>query len=101
MGWSRQKAFDFMKDNTALSLHEVGTEINRYIGWPGQAVSYKLGELKIRKLRTFAEETLGEEFEIGAFHNKVLENGSIPMATLDRIVRAWVSEEILTNSSKN
>ncbi len=94
MGWSREKAFNFMKDNTALSLHEVGTEINRYIGWPGQAVSYKLGELKIRKLRKYAEEELGDKFDIRAFHDKVLENGSIPMATLDRIVKAWVKDEI-------
>lgn len=92
LGWSREKAFDFMKDNTALSLHEVGTEINRYIGWPGQAVSYKLGELKIRKLRKYAEETLGDKFDIRAFHDKVLENGSIPMATLDRIVKNWVAD---------
>ncbi len=92
MGWSREKAFDFMKENTALSLHEVGTEINRYIGWPGQAVSYKLGELKIRKLRAYAEATLGDKFDIRAFHDKVLENGSIPMATLDRIIRKWVAD---------
>jgi uncharacterized protein (DUF885 family) len=92
MGWSREKAFNFMKDNTALSLHEVGTEINRYIGWPGQAVSYKLGEIKIRKLRKYAEEELGDKFDIRAFHDKVLENGSIPMATLDRLVKAWVAE---------
>ena len=90
MGWSREKAFDFMKDNTALSLHEVGTEINRYIGWPGQAVSYKLGELKIRKLRRFAERKLGDSFDIRTFHDKILENGSIPMATLDRIIKDWV-----------
>ncbi len=92
MGWSREKAFDFMKENTALSLHEVGTEINRYIGWPGQAVSYKLGELKIRKLRAYAEATLGDKFDIRAFHDKILENGSIPMATLDRIIRKWVAD---------
>ncbi|MFT6335851.1 MAG: hypothetical protein ACJATI_002606 [Halioglobus sp.] len=95
MGWSREKAFDFMKDNTALSLHEVGTEINRYIGWPGQAVSYKLGELKIRKLRKYAEKTLGDKFDIRAFHDKVLENGSIPMATLNRIVKAWVGKVLM------
>lgn len=92
LGWSREKAFEFMKSNTALSLHEVGTEINRYIGWPGQAVSYKLGELKIRKLRIYAEETLGDKFDIRAFHDTVLANGSIPMATLDRIVKSWVKD---------
>lgn len=94
MDWSREKAFNFMKDNTALSIHEVGTEINRYIGWPGQAVSYKLGELKIRKLRKYAETSLGDKFDIRAFHDKVLENGSVPMATLDRIVKLWVKNTI-------
>jgi len=92
MGWSREKAFNFMKDNTALSLHEVGTEINRYIGWPGQAVSYKLGELKIRELRAWAESEMGEDFDIRAFHDKILENGSIPMNTLEKVVKSSFSK---------
>jgi len=92
MGWSREEAFDFLKENTALSLHEVGTEINRYIGWPGQAVSYKLGELKIRSLRKYAESELGKDFDIKTFHDKILENGSIPMTTLERIIKSWVAE---------
>lgn len=90
MGWSREKAFNFMADNTALSLHEVGTEIDRYIGWPGQAVSYKMGELKIRELRKKAEEQLGDKFDIRQFHDVVLENGSVPMATLQWIVEAKI-----------
>ena len=91
-GWDRQKAFDFMASNTALSIHEVNTEIDRYIGWPAQAVSYKMGELKIRELRKRAEESLGESFDIRAFHDKVLENGSVPLKTLERIIDQFIDE---------
>lgn len=89
-GWSRQEAVDFMANNTALSLHEVNTEINRYIGWPGQAVSYKMGELKIKALRAEAEAALGNRFDIRAFHDVLLSNGSIPLASLERVVRAYI-----------
>lgn len=92
-GWSRDKALKFMMDNTALSEHEVTTEIDRYIGWPGQAVSYKIGELKIRELRKDAEKLLGEKFDIQAFHDKILENGSVPLFTLERIVEEFVADE--------
>ncbi len=92
MGWTRQEAFDFMASNTALSLHEVNTEINRYIGWPGQAVSYKMGELKIRELRQKAEKELGDKFNIRDFHDKVLENGSIPLNTLERVIDGFIEE---------
>lgn len=91
-GWTRQEAIDFMASNTALSLHEVNTEIDRYIGWPGQAVSYKIGELKIRSLRKKAEEKLGEKFDIRAFHDVVLRNGSIPLRTLERIIDKYIEE---------
>jgi uncharacterized protein (DUF885 family) len=90
MGWSRQEAVDFMASNTALSMHEVNTEIDRYIGWPGQAVSYKIGELKIRELRKKAEEKLGEKFDIRTFHDAVLRNGSIPLRTLERIIDKYI-----------
>ena len=90
-GWSRQKAVDFMKKNTSLSLHEINTEINRYIGWPGQAVSYKIGELKIRELREKAEKILGQYFDIREFHDLILSQGSIPLKTLERIVNSYIS----------
>lgn len=93
-GWNREKAFDFLASNTALSLHEVNTEIDRYIGWPAQAVSYKMGELKIRELRKKAEDALADKFDIRAFHDKVLENGSIPMRTLERIVNNFIEESL-------
>ena len=90
-GWTRDEAFEFMKTNTALSLHEIGTEINRYIGWPGQAVSYKIGELKIRELRKIAEKELGDKFDIRLFHDMLLKNGSIPLTTLERVVYQHIS----------
>jgi len=93
-GWNRQKAFDFLANNTALSLHEVNTEIDRYIGWPAQAVSYKMGELKIRELRKRAEEKLGDRFDIRSFHDKVLENASIPLSTLERIIDQYIADQL-------
>lgn len=94
MGWTREEAVDFMASNTALSLHEVNTEINRYIGWPGQAVSYKIGELKIRELRKRVEEKLGDKFDIRAFHDLILSNGSIPLITLERIVDNYIDQNL-------
>lgn len=90
MGWPRQKAFDFLASNTALSLHEVGTEIDRYISWPGQALAYKIGEIKIKELRREAEKTLGEEFDIREFHDAVLLNGSVPLPVLEQLVRRYI-----------
>ena len=94
MGMTRDEAVEYMASNTALSLHEVNTEINRYIGWPGQAVSYKIGELKIRELRNRAEAALGDKFDIRTFHDKVLSNGSIPLSTLERIVENYIDASL-------
>jgi len=93
MGWSRQQVLDYMAANTALSLHEIETETNRYISWPGQALSYKLGELKIRELRARAEATLGERFDLRAFHDAVLANGSVPLDVLESEIDAWIAEQ--------
>jgi len=90
---TREEAVAFMTENTALSIHEVNTEINRYIGWPGQAVSYKIGELKIRELRKYAEQELGENFDIRSFHDVVLSNGSLPLKTLERIINTYIKEK--------
>jgi len=92
-GWTRERAVDFMASNTALSMHEVNTEIDRYIGWPAQAVSYKIGELKIRELRKEAEKELGDTFEIKEFHDLILSYGSIKLSTLERIVKVWIMEK--------
>ena len=87
-GWSRERAQAFMRDNTALSEREVTTEVDRYIGWPGQALSYYLGELEILRVRRKAEAALGAKFDIRAFHDTVLSLGSVPLPVLaDRIDR--------------
>lgn len=94
MGWSREKAMDFMAANTALSLHNVRTEIDRYITWPGQALSYKLGEILIRSLRAEAETALGGKFDIREFHYQVLKNGSIPLDVLEQEIRTWIDSQV-------
>ncbi len=81
-GWTRKQAIDYLANNTALSLHNVQTEIDRYISWPGQALSYKIGELTIKRLRKNAEETLGEKFDLRDFHDQILKNGSMPLSML-------------------
>lgn len=92
-GWSRDQAFEFLSSNTALSLHECHTEINRYIGWPGQAVSYKIGELTIRDLREKCEKALGAKFDLRKFHDKILENGSIPLYVLVQVIDEFINQE--------
>jgi uncharacterized protein (DUF885 family) len=91
-GWSRQQAIQYMKDNTALPDHEIETEVDRYISWPGQALSYYLGEMAIRTARAKAEAALGAKFNIRAFHDTVLHMGSVPLpvltAEIDRFIAA-------------
>ncbi len=93
-GWTREQAVNFMKKNTALSLHEINTEIDRYISWPGQALSYKIGELKIRELRKKAEEALGTEFDIRQFHEIILEEGAVTLPILEQRVLNYINSEI-------
>ena len=93
MGWSREKAMDFMASNTALSLHEVKTETDRYISWPGQALAYKIGELKIRDLRKKAEAKLGPRFNVREFHDAVLGNGSVTLTILERLIDDFIQEK--------
>lgn len=92
-GWSRQKAIDFLAGNTALALHEVETEVDRYISWPGQALGYKPGEMKIVELRAKAEKALGPRFEIRRFHDAVLANGSLTLALLETEVDRFIAAE--------
>ena len=91
-GWSREEAVDYMSNNTALSLHEVNTEIDRYISWPGQALSYKIGELKIRALRNKAKLELKEKFDIREFHERILEYGTVTLSTLERRINNYIEE---------
>ena len=92
-GWSRQQAVDFMLANTAASPSQVNNEVDRYITWPAQALSYKIGELKIRELRARAEAELGSSFDIRRFHDRVVGNGSLPIAVLEETVSNWIAAE--------
>jgi uncharacterized protein (DUF885 family) len=91
LDWSRDQAVQFMIDNTALSELNINNEIDRYIAWPGQACAYKIGELKIRELRTKAETQLGDSFDLRAFHDVVLGAGAVPLTVLERRVNDWIA----------
>jgi len=89
--WTRQQAIDYMAENTALTLHNITTEVGRYITWPGQALAYKTGELKIRELRLRAETVLGNRFDLRAFHDVVLGSGAVPLSVLEQNVEAFIA----------
>ena len=89
-GWTRDEVVDFMSANTALSIHEINTETDRYISWPGQALSYKIGEIKIRELRKKAEIQLQTKFDIRAFHEIVLEQGTVTLAILETRINNYI-----------
>ncbi|MDZ7614148.1 MAG: DUF885 domain-containing protein [Flavobacteriaceae bacterium] len=91
-GWTREQVVDYMSSNTALSLHEINTETDRYISWPGQALSYKMGEIKIRELRKKAEEALGAKFDIREFHEIILEQGTVTLAILEERVNNYIEK---------
>lgn len=91
-GWTRQQAVDYMNANTGWAPFDVENEINRYISWPGQANSYMLGNLEIRRLRNLAEAELGEKFHLSDFHDRVIENGSITLPMLDKAVMNWIDQ---------
>ncbi|GAB3002351.1 DUF885 domain-containing protein [Psychrosphaera aestuarii] len=90
-GWSRQQAIDYMTQNSALSAHNIQTEVDRYISWPGQALSYKIGEITIKKQRQKAEQALGAKFDVRAFHYHVLKNGSVTLSQLERQVQDYIN----------
>ena len=91
-GWTRQQVLDYMASNTALSLHEVRTETDRYISWPGQALSYKIGEIKIRQLRKEAEEALGDKFDVRDFHEVILEEGTVTLSILEKRIHSYIEK---------
>jgi len=92
-GWTRAQAIEYMTDNSALSEHNIRAEVDRYISWPGQALGYKMGELKIRELRKLAEDELGDAFDVREFHDLVLGRGAVPLDVLEANVRAWLDEQ--------
>jgi uncharacterized protein (DUF885 family) len=91
LGWTRQQAIGFMTKNTSSTLLNIANEVDRYIAWPGQALAYKLGELKIRELRAFAEKELGADFNLREFHDVVLLGGAVPLDVLEANIREWVA----------
>jgi uncharacterized protein (DUF885 family) len=91
LGWSRQQAIDYFKANSSKSEHDIVVEIDRYIVWPGQALAYKLGELKIKELRAYATKELGPKFDVRLFHDEVLRNGAVPLSVLDTNIKDWVA----------
>ena len=93
LGWTREQVLDYMAANTALSLHEVRTETDRYISWPGQALSYKIGEIKIRQLRKEAEKVLGDKFDIRDFHEIILEEGTVTLSIMDKRVKKYIENK--------
>jgi uncharacterized protein (DUF885 family) len=92
-GWSKQQAIDFMTDNSALSAANIEAEVNRYIADPGQALAYKIGELKIRELRARAETSLGAQFDLRRFHDAVLGQGAVPLDLLEAQIDRWIAAE--------
>jgi prolyl oligopeptidase len=91
MGWTREQAIQFMRENTGLSDHNIESEIDRYIAWPGQATAYKIGQLQILKLRAMAQEQLGPRFDIRAFHDELLSDGALPLELLEKKMTRWIA----------
>ncbi len=90
LGWTRQQAIDFLAENTSSTLLNITNEVDRYIAWPGQALAYKIGEIKIVELRRKAEQTMGERFSLRDFHDVVLRGGALPLDLLEQQVNAYL-----------
>jgi uncharacterized protein (DUF885 family) len=93
MGWSRQQAIDYLAGHTALAKLDVEIEVDRYISWPGQALAYKLGEMKMRALRAKAEGELGDRFDQRRFHDALLNMGSVPLPAMEAEMIKWIAAE--------
>ena len=93
LGWTRDEAIEFFRRNAGKTEHDIVVEIDRYIVWPGQALAYKLGELKIKELRAFATKELGANFDVRLFHDEVLRNGAVPLSVLEEQIELWVAKQ--------
>jgi uncharacterized protein (DUF885 family) len=93
MGWTRQQAIDYFLKNTAKTQQDITVEVDRYIVWPGQALGYKMGEIKIRELRATAESMLGAAFDIRGFHDEILASGAVPLDVVDARIKAWIERQ--------
>ena len=93
MGWTREQAIDYLLSNTALTRLNLEAEVDRYIVWPGQALGYKLGEMKIREIREKAERELAERFDLRAFHEAILSVGPVPLPILEQIMDRWITAQ--------
>jgi uncharacterized protein (DUF885 family) len=92
-GWTRDQAIRYFSDNASKTAHDIEVEIDRYLAWPGQAASYKIGQMKIREMRTLAEKELGAKFDVRAFHDTVLGAGTLPMSLLETRMKGWIAAQ--------
>ena len=92
-GWTRQQGIDYMLANSSMAVSDVVAEVERYIAWPGQALSYKLGQFKIQELRDYCKQTLGDKFDIKEFHTQILIDGALPMPILEAKIKRWVEKQ--------
>jgi uncharacterized protein (DUF885 family) len=92
MDWTREQAIKYFQDNSGNPPHDIEVEVDRYIVWPSQALGYKIGQLKIRELRAYAEKELGQKMDLRAFHDEVLKNGALPMSVLETHIKDWVAK---------
>jgi uncharacterized protein (DUF885 family) len=99
-GWTRQQAIDYLQENTAKTEQDIAVEVDRYIVWPGQALGYKVGELKIKALRAKAKAALGDRFDLRRFHNAVLDDGALPLTVLEARIDEWIARELLSKPSR-
>jgi uncharacterized protein (DUF885 family) len=90
-GWSRERAIQYLVDNTPMARVEIESEVDRYVAWPGQALAYMVGRLEIQRVRSHAERAMGERFDIRAFHDQVLGGGPLPLAVLADVIDEWAA----------
>src|SRR6185295_9664424 len=100
-GWTRQQAIDYFLANSSKTEHDVTVEVDRYIVWPGQALAYKIGELKIKELRAYATKELGDKFDVREFHDQVLDNGAVPLDILEQRIREWLAARKLAKAASS